>query len=75
MKANSSNRDAFAADWVRKHGGNYRNAVRVWQVEAIDNIRRDLSTPFPSQEELRKAGLMETGPSGKTFDSYTLRKA
>ncbi len=59
MNANIKNRDEFCKRWIFNYGGTLQNAIRVWQMECLENLKYDLSLPFPSDEELYKAGIIE----------------
>jgi hypothetical protein len=59
MQATLYNKEEFVKDYVEHCGGTFLNAFRVWQVECLENLKDDLSKPFPSQETLRKYGVIE----------------
>lgn len=55
--ANRFNRDTFAAAWMLAYGGTWQNAVSAWRVDCLEALKRDLTQPFPSNNELVAIGL------------------
>jgi len=46
--ASMYNKEQFIAAWYFNYGGTVSNAFRVWQVECLKNLKRDLHAKFPS---------------------------
>lgn len=57
-EANLYNRMEFCSKYSARYGADYNGAFRVWQVEALENAKRDLSSAFP-YEDLIKHGIIE----------------